>query len=34
VWTTDLLPDEVADAVAAMQDEGLSVMKETFERHG
>jgi carbon monoxide dehydrogenase subunit G len=34
VWTTDLLPDEMADAVAAMQDEGLRVMKETFERHG
>jgi carbon monoxide dehydrogenase subunit G len=32
VWTTDLLPDEMADPVAAMQEHGLAVMKETFER--
>src|SRR5262245_43782635 len=32
VWTTDLLPDEMADPVAAMQDNGLAVMKATFER--
>jgi len=31
VWTTDLLPDEMESAVAAMQDNGLAVMKETFE---
>jgi carbon monoxide dehydrogenase subunit G len=32
VWTIDLLPDEVADPVAAMQDSGLATMKKTFER--
>jgi hypothetical protein len=32
VWTTDLLPDEMADPVAAMQENGLAVMKETFEQ--
>jgi hypothetical protein len=32
VWTTDLLPDEMADAVAGMQESGLAVMKKTFER--
>ena len=32
VWTIDLLPDEMADAVGAMQENGLAVMKETFER--
>ena len=32
VWTIDLLPDEVADPVAAMQDSGLATMKRTFER--
>src|SRR3954471_23555229 len=32
VWTTDLLPDAMADAVAAMQENGLAVMKETFEQ--
>ena len=31
-WTIDLLPDEVADPVAAMQDSGLATMKKTFER--
>src|SRR6478672_2580163 len=29
VWTTDLLPDEMADPVAAMQENGLAVMKKT-----
>jgi hypothetical protein len=32
VWTTDLLPDEMAEPVAAMQENGLAAMKETFER--
>ena len=32
VWTTDLLPDEMADPVAAMQEKGLETMKATFER--
>jgi len=32
VWTTDLLPDEMAAAVAAMQDSGLAAMKKAFER--
>ena len=32
VWTTDLLPDEMAEPVAAMQGNGLAAMKETFER--
>jgi len=32
VWTIDLLPDEVAAPVAAMQASGLATMKKTFER--
>ena len=32
VWATDLLPDEMAEAVATMQENGLAAMKETFER--
>lgn len=32
VWTTDLLPDEMAAPVAEMQDKGLAAMKQTFER--
>src|SRR5262249_14179917 len=32
VWTTDLLPDEMAEAVAAMQENGLAAMKKTFEQ--
>ena len=32
VWTTDLLPDEMAQAVVALQENGLAAMKETFER--
>jgi carbon monoxide dehydrogenase subunit G len=32
VWTIDLLPDETAAPIAAMQQNGLAVMKATFER--
>ena len=32
VWVTDLLPDEMAEPVATMQENGLAAMKETFER--
>ena len=32
VWTIDLLPDERAEPVAAMQDLGLAAMKRTFEK--
>ena len=31
VWTIDLLPDEMAEPIAAMQESGLAVMKKTFE---
>ena len=31
VWTIDLLPDEMAGPIAAMQEIGLSAMKKTFE---
>ena len=34
VWTIDLLPDEMAEPVAAMQESGLAAMKETLERRG
>ena len=32
VWTIDLLPDEMAEPIAAMQENSLAVMKQTFER--
>jgi len=32
VWTIDLLPDEMAAPVAAMQVSGLAAMKKAFER--
>jgi hypothetical protein len=32
VWAIDLLPDEMAEPVATMQENGLAAMKETFER--
>ena len=32
VWIADVLPDEVAPAVAAMMDQGLAVVKDTLER--
>src|SRR3954466_9097161 len=31
-WTIDLLPDEMATPIAAMQESGLAAMKATFER--
>jgi hypothetical protein len=31
-WTIDLLPDEMAGPIAAMQENGLAAMKATFER--
>ncbi|HEX4405706.1 MAG TPA: SRPBCC family protein [Polyangia bacterium] len=34
VWTIDLLPDDLAPAISAMQDQGLTVMKRTLERKG
>jgi len=33
-WTIDLLPDDKAPAVEAMQMKGLAVMKQTLERRG
>jgi carbon monoxide dehydrogenase subunit G len=32
VWTSDLLPNEQADPIAAMQDIGLAAMKKEFEK--
>jgi len=32
VWTTDLLPNEMAGPIAGMQEQGLAVMKKTLER--
>lgn len=32
IWTIDLLPDEMADSVAAMQENALTAMKQTFDR--
>ncbi len=32
VWTIDLLPNEQAQPVAAMQDLGLAAMKRAFEK--
>jgi hypothetical protein len=31
IWTIDLLPNEVASAVRAMQAQGLATMKKTLE---
>jgi hypothetical protein len=33
-WTTDLLPNEMASAVQAMQEQALATMKRTFESRG
>lgn len=30
-WTTDLLPNEMAAPIAAMQEQGLATMKRTLE---
>src|SRR5882757_2343312 len=30
-WTTDLLPNEMASPVQAMQEQALAIMKRTFE---
>jgi hypothetical protein len=32
VWIADLLPNEIAPAIAAMIDQGISVIKRTLER--
>jgi len=32
LWTTDLLPDEMAAPVATMLESGLAAMKKAFER--
>ena len=32
VWIADLLPDEVAPAIAAMIEQGIAVIKTTLER--
>lgn len=32
VWIADVLPHEVAPAIAAMMDQGIAVIKETLER--
>ena len=32
VWIADLLPNEVAPAIAAMIDQGMAVIKRTLER--
>lgn len=32
VWTADLLPNEMAQQIAAMIDQGCAVMKKTLER--
>jgi carbon monoxide dehydrogenase subunit G len=32
VWITDLLPDEIAEPIRALVDEGARVMKQTLEQ--
>ena len=32
VWTADLLPDELAPAIAAMMDQAMPIIKRTLER--
>lgn len=32
VWTTDLLPNEMVEPIAAVQENGLAAMKKTFEQ--
>ena len=31
-WTTDFLPDGIADTLSSMQDQGLAAMKRAFEK--
>jgi carbon monoxide dehydrogenase subunit G len=33
-WTTDLLPNEMASPIQAMQEQALAIMKRTFESRG
>ncbi len=32
VWVTDLLPNELAAPISAMQDQGMSIMQRTLQR--
>lgn len=32
VWMADLLPDEIAGAIAAMMEQGIAVIQKTLER--
>jgi carbon monoxide dehydrogenase subunit G len=32
VWIADLLPDEAAGAIAAMMEQGMTIMKQTLDR--
>jgi hypothetical protein len=32
LWTSDFLPDALADTISGMQDQGLAAMKRAFER--
>jgi hypothetical protein len=32
VWIADLLPNQVAPAIAAMMEQGIAVIKQTLER--
>jgi hypothetical protein len=32
VWIADLLPHDVAPAIAGMMDQGLAVIKQTLEK--
>ena len=32
VWIADVLPDEAAEPMAAMMEQGMAVMKETLDR--
>jgi hypothetical protein len=32
VWIADFLPDEATDAIAAMMEQGMTIMKQTLDR--
>ena len=32
VWITDLLPDDAAESIGSMMEQGLTVMKATLDR--